>query len=118
MDAIEKRDWELKYEKYNRDQIIKEVVAESQKLDADSRRRISETIAETNRLDSDSQRGINELDAEIQRKINSLDAESRRKVNEAMVEVEKQRIEGATAVGIAYGENQQETPVYMNLSNN
>jgi len=35
-----------------------------------------------------------------------------------MVEVEKQRIEGATAVGIAYGENQQETPVYMNLSNN
>ncbi|MDA9359177.1 hypothetical protein N9R22_01810, partial [Flavobacteriaceae bacterium] len=73
LDAKAKQEWDLKYEKYNRDQTIKEVVAE------------------TNRLDANSQRGINELNSETQRKINSLDAESRRKVQEEMVNVEKRR---------------------------
>lgn len=82
LDAIEKRDWDLKYEKYNRDQVIKEVVAETQRLDSDSRR-----------------------------KINELDAETRRKVEEAMVEVEKQRIDAMRDVGVAYGENQQEQTI-------
>lgn len=106
LDTKAKQEWDLKYEKYNRDQTIKEVVAESQKLDADSRRGINETIAETNRLDSNSQRGINELNSETQRKINSLDAESRRKVQEEMVNVEKRRIEAFRQIGVAAAENQ------------
>ena len=106
LDAKAKQEWDLKYEKYNRDQMIKEVVAESQMLDADSRRSINETISETNRLDAASQRGINELNAETQRKINSLDAESRRKVQEEMVNVEKRRIDAMRDVGEAYGKNQ------------
>ena len=127
LDAKAKQEWDLKYEKYNRDQVIKEVVAESQMLDADSRRRINETISETNRLDSESQRGINEtisetnrldsnsqrgineLNEETQRKINSLDAESRRKIKEEMVSVEKRRIDAARDVGVAYGKNQPKT---------
>jgi hypothetical protein len=88
IDEKEKRDWDLQYEKYDREQKIKEIVAE------------------TNRLDSDSQR-----------KINELDADSRRKVEEQMVEVEKQRIDAMRAIGIAYGENQQETTVYQTFSN-
>ena len=106
LDAKAKQEWDLKYEKYNRDQTIKEVVAESQMLDADSRRRVNETIAETNRLDANSQRGINELNSETQRKINSLDAESRRKVQEEMVNVEKRRIEAFRQIGVAAAENQ------------
>lgn len=106
LDAKAKQEWDLKYEKYNRDQVIKEVVAESQMLDADSRRRINETISETNRLDANSQRGINELNSETQRKINSLDAESRRKVQEEMVNVEKRRIEAFRQIGVAEAENQ------------
>ena len=115
LDAKAKQEWDLKYEKYNRDQMIKEVVAESQMLDADSRRRINETIAETNRLDSESQRGINELNADTQRKINSLDAESRRKVQEEMVNVEKRRIDAMRDVGVAYGKNQPRTVTYRSI---
>jgi hypothetical protein len=88
LDAKAKQEWDLKYEKYNRDQTIKEVVAE------------------TNRLDANSQRGINELNSETQRKINSLDAESRRKVQEEMVNVEKRRIEAFRQIGVAAAENQ------------
>ena len=88
LDAKSKQEWDLKYEKYNRDQTIKEVVAE------------------TNRLDANSQRGINELNSETQRKINSLDAESRRKVQEEMVNVEKRRIEAFRQIGVAAAENQ------------
>ena len=88
LDAKAKQEWDLKYEKYNRDQTIKEVVAE------------------TNRLDANSQRGINELNSETERKINSLDAESRRKVQEEMVNVEKRRIEAFRQIGVAAAENQ------------
>ena len=88
LDAKAKQEWDLKYEKYNRDQTIKEVVSE------------------TNRLDANSQRGINELNSETQRKINSLDAESRRKVQEEMVNVEKRRIEAFRQIGVAAAENQ------------
>jgi len=88
LDAKAKQEWDLKYEKYNRDQTIKEVVAE------------------TNRLDANSQRGINVLNSETQRKINSLDAESRRKVQEEMVNVEKRRIEAFRQIGVAAAENQ------------
>ena len=88
LDAKAKQEWDLKYEKYYRDQTIKEVVAE------------------TNRLDANSQRGINELNSETQRKINSLDAESRRKVQEEMVNVEKRRIEAFRQIGVAAAENQ------------
>ena len=65
-----------------------------------------EVVAETNRLDANSQRGINELNSETQRKINSLDAESRRKVQEEMVNVEKRRIEAFRQIGVAAAENQ------------
>ncbi len=88
LDAKAKQEWDLKYEKYNRDQTMKEIVAE------------------TNRLDANSQRGINELNSETQRKINSLDAESRRKVQEEMVNVEKRRIEAFRQIGVAAAENQ------------
>ena len=77
LDEKAKQEWDLKYEKYNRDQTIKEIVAE------------------TNRLDSDSKRRINELDAESQRKI-----------NEEMVNVEKRRIEAFRQIGVAAAENQ------------
>lgn len=97
LDSKAKQEWDLKYEKYNRDQMIKEVVAESQMLDADSRRR------------------INELNAETQRKINSLDAESRRKVQEEMVNVEKRRIDAMRDVGEAYGKNQPRTITYKSI---
>lgn len=97
LDAKAKQEWDLKYEKYNRDQMIKEVVAE------------------TNRLDSASQRGINELNAKTQRKINSLDAESRRKVQEEMVNVEKRRIDAMRDVGVAYGKNQPRTVTYRSI---
>lgn len=135
LDAKAKQEWDLKYEKYNRDQMIKEIVAESQMLDADSRRRINETISETNRLDAESQRGINEtisetnrldaqsqrgineLNAETQRKINSLDAESRRKVQEEMVNVEKRRIDALRDIGVAAAENQPKV-IYKSFNKN
>ena len=106
LDAKAKQEWDLKYEKYNRDQTMKEIVAETNRLDANSQRAIKEIVAETNRLDANSQRGINELNSETQRKINSLDAESRRKVQEEMVNVEKRRIEAFRQIGVAAAENQ------------
>ena len=95
LDEREKRDWDLQYEKYNRDQTIKEIVNESSMLDASSKRNINETISETNRLNSNSNR-----------KINELDADSRRKVQEEMVNVEKRRIEAFRQIGVAAAENQ------------
>ena len=77
LDAKAKQEWDLKYEKYDRDQTIKEVVSE------------------TNRLDSNSRRKINELDAETQRKI-----------KEEMVNVEKRRIEAFRQIGVSAAENQ------------
>ena len=77
IDAKEKRDWDLQYEKYNRDQTIKEIVNESSMLDASSNRNINE-----------------------------LDADSRRKVQEEMVNVEKRRIEAFRQIGVAAAENQ------------
>ena len=77
LDAKAKQEWDLKYEKYNRDQTIKEVVAESNRLDSNSKRRINE-----------------------------LDAESQRKINEEMVNVEKRRIEAFRQIGVAAAENQ------------
>tara|TARA_B110000285_G_scaffold168096_1_gene187985 strand:+ start:3308 stop:4480 length:1173 start_codon:yes stop_codon:yes gene_type:complete len=86
IDDINKRNWDLKYEKYNRDQTIKEIVNDSQMLDADSKR-----------------------------KINALDADSQRRVNEAMVDVEKNRIEAMKAVGVAYGKNQPKSITYKSV---
>lgn len=95
IDAEAKRALELQYEKYNRDQTIKEIINESRMSDASSKRNINETISETNRLNSNSNR-----------KINELDADSRRKVQEEMVNVEKRRIEAYRQIGVAAAENQ------------
>lgn len=84
--AIEKRDWDLQYEKYNRDQTIKEIVAETTRLDSDS-----------------------------QRKINELDADSQRRINEEMISVEKQRIEALRQVGIEAAKNQPRTQTEYRL---
>ena len=88
IDAKEKRDWDLQYEKYNRDQVVKEI------------------IAETNRLDSNSRREINELDSDSRRKINELDSDSQRRVNEINAQNKTKEIEAMRQVGIAYAENQ------------
>jgi hypothetical protein len=106
IDAEAKRALELQYEKYNRDQTIKEIINESRMSDASSKRNINETISETNRLNSNSNRKINELDANTQRRINALDADSQRRVKEGMVEVEKLRIKAMQEVGVAAAENQ------------
>lgn len=77
IDAEAKRALELQYEKYNRDQTIKEIINESRMSDASSKRNINE-----------------------------LDADSRRKVQEEMVNVEKRRIEAYRQIGVAAAENQ------------
>ena len=77
LDVKAKQEWDLRYEKYNRNQKIREIVAETSRLDSDSKRKISE-----------------------------LDAESQRQINEEMVNVEKRRIEALRQIGVAAAENQ------------
>ena len=67
---------------------------------------VKEIIAETNRLDSNSRREINELDSDSRRKINELDSDSQRRVNEINAQNKTREIEAMRQVGIAYAENQ------------
>jgi len=96
IDAEKKRDWDLAYEKYNRDQVMREQVNE-----------LEIEIAKSNQ-------NILELDSESQRKISELDAESKayltKKTADNQMEILK--IASKTAIQTARANSRKKPPTY------
>jgi hypothetical protein len=94
LDAAARRKWELAYEKYNRDQTLKE-------------NKSANDIALANRRQTESER-----DGSSRRDL--ADREMKYK-EEYGFELEKARIKAARDVGVAYGKNQPKTKVTYNV---
>ena len=96
IDEEKKREWELAYEKYNRDQIMREQVNE-----------LEIEIARSNQ-------NINELNAESQRKINELDADSRAYLTKKTADnqLEIMNIASRTAIQTARANARKKPPTY------
>jgi len=96
IDAEKKREWDLAYEKYNRDQVMREQVNE-----------LEIEIAKSNQ-------NILELDSESQRKISELDAESKayltKKTADNQMEILK--IASKTAIQTARANSRKKPPTY------
>ena len=114
IDAQKKKEWDLAYEKYNRDQIIKEEVNELELELSRSDQNIKIQDSELNRELSRSDQQIKVEDAGVQRKIDMLSAEAKAYLTKKTADNQKLLIKtmGNTAVEVARANAKKAPPVY------
>lgn len=119
IDAQAKREWDLAYEKYNRDQTIKEQVHELELELARSDQSIKIAYAETDMELARSDQQIKVANAETQRKIDMLDAEAQAYLTKKTADNQKLLIKtmGKTAVEVARA-NAKRKPAQYNYTVN
>ncbi len=130
LDAAARKRWELAYEKYNRNQNLKEQKAANDMDLANRQQTQSELNAENQRELANRRQTESELDGANDRELanrrqteNEKDAASRRDLadremaykEEYGFQLEKARIKAARDVGVAYGKNQPKTKVTYNV---
>lgn len=130
LDEAARRKWELAYEKYNRNQNLKEQKASNDIELANRQQTQSELNAESQRNLATRQQTESELDGANNRELanrrqteSERDGASRRNLadremsykEEYGFELEKARIKAARDVGVAYGKNQPKTKVTYNV---
>jgi hypothetical protein len=107
IDAQAKREWDLAYEKYNRNQVIKEQV---NKLELE----LARSDQKIKVADANADRGIRVANAETQRKIDMLDADAKAYLTKKTADNQALLIKtmGNTAVEVAKANAKKKPPVY------
>lgn len=114
IDAQAKKEWDLAYEKYNRDQTIKEQVHDLELELARSDQKIKVANAEVDREIARSDQEIKVENAETQRKIDMLDADARAYLTKKTADNQKLLIKtmGKTAIEVARANAKRKPPQY------
>ena len=132
IDAQRKKEWDLSYEKYNRDQIIKEEVhdlelelsrsdqqikiqdSDLNRENSRSDQQIKVKDSDLNRENSRSDQQIKVKDAGVQRKIDMLSAEAKSYLVRKTADNQKLLIKtmGKTAIEVARANSKKSPPVY------
>lgn len=108
LDAAARRKWELAYEKYNRDQTLKEDRAANDISLANRQQNEREKEGVHDRQLANRQQTVREKDAASQRDLADREMGYKEKYG---FDLERARIKAARDVGVAYGRNQPDTQV-------